>query len=162
MAPLGHNVQSILSQRCVWMCRELNWNWSQVVMAKMFDYIVGLQNNELESSSSGMSKKKDLETHFDLFSARPTICGLPFSIHTYHDDVIKWKHFPRYWPFVPGNHRSPVNSPHKGQWRGALVFSLICVWINGWVNNREAGDLRRYLVHYDVTVMIRPVIDTVS
>ena len=61
-----------------------------------------------------------------------------------HDDVIKWKHFPRYWPFVRGIHRSPVNSPHKGQWRGALMFSLIRVWINGWVNNREAGDLRRY------------------
>ena len=71
-----------------------------------------------------------------------------------HDDVIKWKQFPRYWPFVRGIHRSPVNSPHKGQWRGALMFSLICVWINGWVNNREAGDLRRYRVHYDVTVMI--------
>ena len=47
----------------------------------------------------------------------------------------------------------PVNSPHKGQWRGALIFSLICVWINGWVNNREAGDLRRYRAHYDVSVM---------
>ena len=57
-----------------------------------------------------------------------------------HNDVIKWKHFPRYWPFVRGIHRSPVNSPHKGQWRGALMFSLICDWINGWVNNREAGD----------------------
>ena len=32
-----------------------------------------------------------------------------------HDDVIKWKHFPRYWPFVQGIHRPPVNSPHKGQ-----------------------------------------------
>ena len=53
---------------------------------------------------------------------------------------LKWKHFPRYWPFVWGIHRSPVNSPHKGQWRGSLMFSLICVWINRWVNNREAGD----------------------
>ena len=70
-----------------------------------------------------------------------------------HDDVIKWKLCPRYWPFVRGIHRSPVNSPHKGQWRGALMFSLICVWINGWVNNRESGDLRRYPAHYDVTVM---------
>ena len=50
-------------------------------------------------------------------------------------------------------HRFPVNSPHKGQWRGALMFYLICVWINCWVNNREAGDLRRYRGHYDVTVM---------
>ena len=70
-----------------------------------------------------------------------------------HDDVIKWKHFPRYWPFVWGIHRSPVNSPHKGQWRGALMFSLICVWINGWVNNREASDLRRYRAHYDFIVI---------
>ena len=49
-----------------------------------------------------------------------------------HDDVIKWKHFPRYWPFVRGIHRSPVDSPHKDQWRGALMFSLICAWTNGW------------------------------
>ena len=39
-----------------------------------------------------------------------------------HDDVIKWKHFPRHWPFVRGIHWSPVNSPHKGQWRGVLMF----------------------------------------
>ena len=65
-----------------------------------------------------------------------------------------WKHFPRYWPFVRGIHRSPVNSPHKGQWRGALMFSLICARINGWVNNGEAGDLRRHRAHYDVGVMV--------
>ena len=52
-----------------------------------------------------------------------------------------------------GIHRSSVNSPHKGQWRGALMFSLICAWINGWVNNRETGDLRRHRAHYDVIVM---------
>ena len=55
--------------------------------------------------------------------------------------------------FVRGIHRSPVNNLHKGQWRGALMFSLICVWINGWVNNPEAGDLRHYRSHYDVTVI---------
>ena len=71
-----------------------------------------------------------------------------------HDDVIKWKHFPRKWPFVRGIHRSPVNSPHRGQWRGALLFPLICAWINDWVNNGEAGDLRRHRVHHDVTVMV--------
>ena len=77
------------------------------------------------------------------------------SIHIPHDDVIKWKHFPRYWPFVRGIHRSPVNSPHKGQWRGALMFSLICVCINGWVNNRGDRDLRRYRAHYDFTIMLK-------
>ena len=70
-----------------------------------------------------------------------------------HDNVIKWKHFPRYWPFVRGIHRSPINSPHKGQICGALMFSLICAWIHGSVNNRQAGDLRRHRAHYDVTVM---------
>ena len=58
--------------------------------------------------------------------------------------VIKWKQFPRYWPFVRGIHRSPVNSPHKGQWCGALIFYLIRAWIDGWVNNHEAGGLRRH------------------
>ena len=72
-------------------------------------------------------------------------------------NAIWWRHqmetFPRYWPFVREIHRWPVNFPHKGQWRGALMFSLICAWINGWVNNREAGYLRRHHTHYDVTVM---------
>ena len=73
---------------------------------------------------------------------------------SYHNDVIKWKHFPRYWPFVRGIHRSSVNSQHNGQWRGALMSSFICPAINGWVNTREAGDLRRLRTHYDVTLIL--------
>ena len=72
----------------------------------------------------------------------------------YHDVVIRWKHFPSYWPFVRGIHRSSVNSSHKGQWCGALMFSLICVWINGWVNNCEAGDLRCHRAYYDIIVIM--------
>ena len=75
------------------------------------------------------------------------------TIRRHHDDVIKWRHFSRNWPFVRGIHRSPVNSPHKSQWRGALIFSLICDWINGWVKKREAGGWRRHRAHYDVVVM---------
>ena len=70
-----------------------------------------------------------------------------------HDDVIKWKHFPRYWPFVRGIHRSPVNSPHKGQWRGALIFFFDLCLNKRSSKNREVGDLRRYRAHNDVTVM---------
>ena len=77
------------------------------------------------------------------------------SPNTMHDGVIKWKHFPRYWPFVRGIHRYPVNSPHKGQWRGALIFTLICARINDWVKHGEAGDLRRHRAHYDVIVMYK-------
>ena len=80
------------------------------------------------------------------------------SVLVSHDDVIKWKHFRRNWPCVWGIHRSPVNSPHKGQWRGALMFSFICAWISGCVNNREAGDLRRRRTHYDVTLMITDLV----
>ena len=54
-------------------------------------------------------------------------------------------------PFVRGIHRwIPLT---KGQWRGALMFSLICGWTNGWANNRDAGDLKRHRAHYDVTAM---------
>ena len=85
-------------------------------------------------------------------------CGKRVHIMTSlrHDDVIKWKHFPRYWPFVRGIHRSPVNSPHKGHWRGALMFSSIGTWINDWANSREAGDLRRHRAHCDVIVKNSP------
>ena len=56
--------------------------------------------------------------------------------------------------FLQGIHRSPVNSQHKSQWRGALMFYLICAGINGGVNNRYAGDLIRHHAHYDVTLMV--------
>ena len=66
--------------------------------------------------------------------------------------------FPRYWPFARGIQRSPLNSPHKAQWCGALMFSVICAWINRWVNNRKAGDLRCHYAHYDVTVMFISIV----
>ena len=66
-----------------------------------------------------------------------------------------WRHqmetFSALLAICAGN--SPVNYPHKGQWRGALMFSLIRTWINGWVNNLKAGDLRRNRAHYEVSVM---------
>ena len=48
----------------------------------------------------------------------------------YHGEVIKWKYFPRDWPFV------------QGQWCRTLMFAFICVWANGWATNRDADDLR--------------------
>ena len=69
-----------------------------------------------------------------------------------HVDVIKWKHFPRYWSFGRGIHRSPVNSPHKSQWRGALMFSLIFELNKSLSKHCKARDLRRHCAHYDVIV----------
>ena len=71
--------------------------------------------------------------------------------------ITWWRHqietFSALLALCAGNSPVPVNSPHKGQWRGALMFSLIYAWIKAWVNNREAGDLRRHQAHYDVIVM---------
>ena len=65
-----------------------------------------------------------------------------------------WRHqmetFSALLAICAGNSPVPVNSPHKGQWCGALMF---CIWINDWVNNGETGDLRRYLGHCNVNVM---------
>ena len=63
-----------------------------------------------------------------------------------HNDIIKWKHFPHYWPFVRGILRC-------GQWRRTLMFSLICARTNSWANNGYAIDLRLPRAHCDVTVM---------
>ena len=75
-------------------------------------------------------------------------------------DKSLWRHqietFSALLAFVQGIHRYPMNSSHKGQWRSALIF-FISVWMNSWINNREAGDLGRYRAHYDVIVMFRGV-----
>ena len=52
-----------------------------------------------------------------------------------------------------GNRQPPVDYPHKDQWRGALMFSLIGPWTKCWANNRDTGDLRSHRAHYDVTIM---------
>ena len=88
---------------------------------------------------------------YDLSQVRPKqIKETRFSMNTW------WRHqmetFSALLAICVGN--SPMNSPNKGQWRGALMFSLICAWINGRVNNGETGDLRRHCAHYDLTVMI--------
>ena len=77
-----------------------------------------------------------------------------------HNDVIKWKHFPRYWPFVR-EFTGPGEFPTQSQWRGALMFTLIWARINCWVNTREAGDLRRYPAHCDVRVMSRVLLNQI-
>ena len=81
--------------------------------------------------------------------------SLSFSIPSF--SALWWRHQMEallcHWPFVRGIHRWPVDSPHKCQWRGALLFSMMCAWTNGWANNRDAGDLGCHIAHCDVTVM---------
>ena len=91
----------------------------------------------------------------DILSCDDNTCNSVCSRQNGHDGVIKSKPFSPYWSFVKGIHRSPVDSPHKDQWRWALFFSLICTKANGSANTRDAGDLRHHCAHYDVTVMIK-------
>ena len=66
-----------------------------------------------------------------------------------HDDVIKWKHFPRYWPFVWGIHRSLVNPPQRPVTRSFDVFFDLRL------DKRQSKQSRGcHRAHYDVTVMI--------
>ena len=76
--------------------------------------------------------------------------GKLIMILLWHDDVIRWKHLPGYWPFVRGIHRW-IPSTKAGD--AELCCFRRSALINCWVNNREAGDLRRHHAHYDVTVM---------
>ena len=71
----------------------------------------------------------------------------------YHDDIIKWKHFRRYRPRVREIQWSLVNTAHKGQGRGALIFSLIYTWTNAWVRNQDAGGLKHHHAHYHISIM---------
>ena len=74
--------------------------------------------------------------------------------------IIQWR-YSSWWHHQIGSFSASLalcaGNSHKGQWRGALMLSLVCVWINGWVNNRDAGDLRRYRAHYDVIVMLTQI-----
>ena len=134
-----------------------------------------LQNKSRKSLYLLLTAKSDTECDHDMIISKIEPSGKGESVESPHKGSIMrsfnvsfclaytnsrvswWRHqmetFSALLTICAGNSPVPVNSPHKGQWRGALVFSLICVWINGWVNNREAGDLRRYRAHYDVTVM---------
>ena len=85
---------------------------------------------DLISSSCSPQRLRDFSsTHFDdVIWSINAICNHHQVLWHLHDDVIKWKHFPCYWPFVREIHRWPVDFPHKGQWRGALMFSLMYAW----------------------------------
>ena len=69
------------------------------------------------------------------------------AVFAHHDDVIKRKLFRRYWPFVLGIYRSPVNSPHKGPVKRTLMFLWLGVHMNCLTNSRMTGELRLHDVH---------------
>ena len=125
-------------------------------------YDVAIQRYRESHTNIKATKMHILRCMGSKFCMKFQMCPLKihtkFGIHTPRDIWLSETDpstKPRYWPFVRGIYGSTVNSPHKGQWRGTLMFSLICAWIKLRVNYREAGDLRRHRAHYDVIVMIR-------
>ena len=113
---------------------------NRLVMLPHFGYIYQTRDNQQECSKlSNWSSFRCLLLH-------------PY------DDVIKWNHFLRYWPFVRIFHRSPEDSPHKGQWRKALMFSLICAWTSISAKNRDTGDVRRHCAHYNCNMNSGPLL----
>ena len=127
----------------------LNWAWTNV----------WANNQDAGDLRRHCARRRHLQCHLFCTVNTMTVDGLEMQGPSYHNvDIVpveysevsirlvihlKWISCIIIW-ITSLFHRSPVNSPHKGQWRGALMFSLICTRINGWVNNGEAGDLRRH------------------
>ena len=129
-------------------------HWKMDFNVNFFTNRFGIpQSIDIASSRTNLN---DLATyHFIHVCGELQLWAKPITTH----DVTQWNSFPRDWPFVQGIQRSPMNSPNEGQWRGALVLSLIYAGINDWVNGRKAVDLRRHRVHYVVTVMSNYILD---
>ena len=127
------------------------------VQSKLLKYILAGSANDISNFVSQPSKLQD--QHFKLFLPKLQDCNK--SRHGQHVSILSlnstanrqiMETFSALLSPCAGN--SPVTAEfNKGQWCGALMFSLICASINVWVNNGEAGDLRRHHAHYHVTVM---------
>ena len=121
----------------------INSLWNGPVVRDTYEYVI-------ESGWCQAYSLMEIHTGEYRHAPHPTLQKI---IHI-HDSILKWKHFLCYGPFVQGIQRSPADSPHKGQWCEALMFSLICARLNSCVHSCEAGDLRCHCAHYDVTVNI--------
>ena len=106
-------------------------------------------------------------THSDALFDSTELIYLPHFCHCFHDDdddhlwtrnrckctdllkydVITWKRFRYYWPFLRITHRSLVDSLHKGQWWGTLMIPMMPAWKNSRRNYREAGELKYLCTH---------------
>ena len=105
--PCLHNITESRN----YLCLNLYMDWRRRICQ------IAVMNADINENDMGAAQNRTV------YQPRPRIEKYKNSfLSQAYDDVIKWKHFLRYWPFVQGIHRSPVNSPHKGKWRGALMF----------------------------------------
>ena len=148
--------------------KPLHCNFTSIILPTTLNWIF---DHRLPPNHDPFTKIGLVSGHANMITKSETYRGVnkntairPYNssyIHTRRRNVYTvswWRHkmetFLRNWTFVWGIHRSPVNSPHKGQWRGALMFSLICAWTNSWANNGNASNLWCHRAHYDVIVML--------
>ena len=135
------------------LCRSpyVFWNapWSARLRAPIGVYTLGPPHYmRCRPTTTGISMLK-IRLSYDrlLFNMRIPIPGKDYL----YIETGPLPHFPRYWPFVRGIHSPPADSPHKEQWCGALMFSVICARTNAWIKDGDAGDLRQHRARYDVT-----------
>ena len=172
MTPIQTMQYGLIDNECIHSLCHFQVNDDGFVDNRMEYPLLG-SSHLIQYLSSGY--KRGVKSWYDQITPGVLIpCCKMTPIHSYAWGVVPWYNeitlgvlISRSWwrhqmetfsallAFCAGNSPTPVNSPHKGQWRGALMFTLICARINGWVNNREAGDLRRYRTHYDVIVMLK-------
>ena len=122
---------------------EIGHKWPLYVFGHLLCY-QGCSADDISSYSSFASLMARFHTNTQTYSSSRTMHN---TMASSNGNIF------RTTGHLCGEFTGPRWIPRKGQWREALVFSLICVWINDWVNNREAGDLRCYRAHYDVIVM---------
>ena len=118
----------LYSGQCVNVCEE--WGGSDPCVL-----LILTQRWSSSGYGSGNISKNDTSTTWTSAYKSPR-AKLPALAR--RDDAIRWKHFPRYWSFVRRIDRSTVNSAHKGQWHGALMFSLVCA-LNIQFSNQSWG-----------------------
>ena len=169
MSPYNAKKSILLIVYCFYCClncfqhlkvihRFINGNTERMI------YIFLPSNIYIHKVSQCIQHLKYLTRNKDRISYTNTslisMCLYVIELHRVYDNgasITWWRHqmetFSALLALWVGNSPVPVNSPHKGQWRGALMFSLICAWIKDWVNNRETDDLRHHRGHYDVNVM---------
>ena len=149
MLPLCHGTKA---RFCLMISINQVWHWMCASLSCSLSARESVTSNLLQSSTFSINRlwRNNIFAVYklqklSLYRLNPSVDN-SVKWQSSHDDVIKWKHFPRYWSVV------------QGQWRGALIFSLFRSWTKDWINARDAGDLIRHRAHYDVTVM--PIVNT--
>ena len=128
------------------------WRHDMETFPPYWPFVKGIRRSPVDSPNKG-SVRQSFGVFFDVRLINGWRNGGVSSDLRRHDEVIKWKHFPFYWPFVWGNPPVTGGFPPQRPVTRSFDVSLICTWTNCWANNRDVGDVIRHRAHYDVTVV---------